>query len=53
MEVAGSGTPKIGMFYKITAEQKIDLATESDSVGQLMVQDINDAYIEVRFVTNQ
>lgn len=53
MEVSGSGTPKVGMFYTMTADQKIDLSTESDSVGQFMVQDINDAYIEVRFVSNQ
>jgi hypothetical protein len=37
----------------MTLDQKIDLSTESDSVGQFMVQDINDAYIEVRFVSNQ
>jgi hypothetical protein len=37
----------------MTLDQKIDLSTESDSVGQFMVQDINDAYIEVRFVVNQ
>lgn len=37
----------------MTADQKIDLSTESDSVGQFMVQDINDAYIEVRFISNQ
>ena len=37
----------------MTADQKIDLSTESNSVGQFMVQDINDAYIEVRFVSNQ
>lgn len=37
----------------MTADQKIDLATESQSVGQFMVQDINENYIEVRFVTNQ
>lgn len=37
----------------MTADQKIDLSTESNSVGQFMVQDINDAYIEVRFVVNQ
>ena len=53
MEVSGTGTPKVGYFYKITADQKIDLATESNSVGQLMVQDINDAYIEVKFVSSQ
>ena len=53
MEVTGEWTPKVGYFYTMTADQKIDLATESDSVGQFMVQDINDAYIEVRFVSNQ
>ena len=37
----------------MTDDQKIDLSTESPSVGQFMVQDINDAYIEVRFVSNQ
>ena len=37
----------------MTEDQKIDLSTESPSVGQFMVQDINDAYIEVRFVSNQ
>jgi len=53
MEVSGEWTPKVGYFYTMTADQKIDLSTESDSVGQFMVQDINDAYIEVRFVSNQ
>jgi len=53
MEVSWEGTPKVGFFYTMTADQKIDLSTESDSVGQFMVQDINDAYIEVRFVVNQ
>lgn len=53
MEVSWSGTPKVGLFYKITNDQKIDLSSESPSVGQLMVQDVNDAYIEVRFVTSQ
>ena len=32
MEVSGSGTPKVGMFYTMTADQKIDITTESDSV---------------------
>lgn len=53
MEVSWEGTPKVGFFYTMTADQKIDLSTESNSVGQFMVQDINDAYIEVRFVVNQ
>lgn len=53
MEVSWEGTPKVGFFYTMTADQKIDLSTESSSVGQFMVQDINDAYIEVRFVVNQ
>ena len=53
MEVSWEGTPKVGYFYTMTADQKIDLSTESNSVGQFMVQDINDAYIEVRFVVNQ
>lgn len=53
MEVSGEWTPKVGFFYTMTADQKIDLATESQSVGQFMVQDINENYIEVRFVTNQ
>ena len=53
MEVSWEWTPKVWYFYTMTADQKIDLSTESDSVGQFMVQDINDAYIEVRFVCNQ
>ena len=53
MEVSWEGTPKVGYFYTMTDDQKIDLSTESNSVGQFMVQDINDAYIEVRFVVNQ
>ena len=53
MEVSWEGTPKVGFFYTMTDDQKIDLSTESNSVGQFMVQDINDAYIEVRFVVNQ
>ena len=53
MEVSGEWTPKVWFFYTMTADQKIDLATESQSVGQFMVQDINENYIEVRFVTNQ
>ena len=53
MEVSGEWTPKVGYFYTMTEDQKIDLSTESNSVGQFMVQDINDAYIEVRFVCNQ
>ena len=53
MEVSWEGTPKVGFFYTMTEDQKIDLSTESNSVGQFMVQDINDAYIEVRFVVNQ
>ena len=53
MEVSWEWTPKVWYFYTMTEDQKIDLSTESDSVGQFMVQDINDAYIEVRFVCNQ
>lgn len=44
---------KVGYFYSITADGKIDSATQSPSVGQLMVQDIYESYIEVRFVSNQ
>lgn len=44
---------KVGYFYSITADWKIDSATQSPSVGQLMVQDIYESYIEVRFVSNQ
>ena len=44
---------KVGYFYKITNDWKIDVSTASASVGQLMVQDIYDSYIEVRFVSNQ
>ena len=53
MEVSWEWTPKVWYFYTMTEDQKIDLSTESPSVGQFMVQDINDAYIEVRFVSNQ
>ena len=53
MEVSWEWTPKVWYFYTMTDDQKIDLSTESPSVGQFMVQDINDAYIEVRFVVNQ
>lgn len=44
---------KVGYFYSITADGKIDASTQSPSVGQLMVQDIYESYIEVRFVSNQ
>lgn len=48
-----TGDVKVGYFYSITADGKIDASTQSPSVGQLMVQDIYESYIEVRFVSNQ
>lgn len=43
---------KVGHFYCMDANQKLDKSTDSPSVWQFMVQDIYANCVDVRFITN-
>lgn len=53
MEVTGDiSQVKVGHFYTMDANQKLDVSTDSPSVWQFMVQDVYANCVDVRFVTN-
>ena len=53
MEVNGDiSQVTVWHFYTMDANQKLDVATDSPSVWQFMVQDIYSNCVDVRFITN-
>ena len=53
MEVTGDiSQVKVGHFYTMDENQKLDVSTDSPSVWQFMVQDVYANSVDVRFVTN-
>lgn len=53
MEVTGDiSQVKVGHFYTMDENQKLDVSTDSPSVWQFMVQDVYAGCVDVRFVTN-
>lgn len=53
MEVTGDiSQVKVGHFYTMDENQKLDVSTDSPSVWQFMVQDVYANCVDVRFVTN-